>query len=87
MSIKRCVMVTVNMDGAKIFTLIPWKAFGAYSNAKCTAFIIGSAPKHLQRYLGEMTWRYNRREVGEGDRMNEFLTRVHGRLKYKTLIA
>lgn len=45
------------------------------------------SPKHLQRYLGEMTWRYNRREVGEGDRMNEFLSRVHGRLKYKALIA
>jgi transposase-like protein len=45
------------------------------------------SPKHLQKYLGEMTWRYNRRDIGEGERMNEFLTRVQGPLKYKTLIA
>lgn len=42
--------------------------------------------KHFDRYLGEMTWRYNRRDVDEGDRMNEFLARVHGRLTYKALI-
>ena len=45
------------------------------------------SPKHLQMYLGEMTWRYNRRDIDEGDRMNEFLTRVQGRITYKTLIA
>lgn len=43
--------------------------------------------KHLSQYLGEMTWRYNRRSVDEGDRMNEFLARVHGRLTYKALIG
>ena len=45
------------------------------------------SPKHLQKYLGEMTWRYNRRDISEGDRMNEFLTRVQGRITYKTLIS
>ncbi len=45
------------------------------------------SPKHLQQYLGEMTWRYNRREVDEGDRMNEFLSRIQGRLKYAQLIS
>ena len=45
------------------------------------------SPKHLQQYLSEMTWRYNRRELDEGDRMNEFLTRVPGRLTYKALIG
>ena len=42
--------------------------------------------KHLAMYLGEMTWRYNRREIEDGDRMNEFLTCVPGRLTYKALI-
>lgn len=45
------------------------------------------SPKHLQKYLGEMTWRFNRRDIDEGDRMNEFLARIHGPLKYKTLIS
>jgi transposase-like protein len=44
------------------------------------------SPKHLQKYLGEMTWRYNRRDLDEGDRVNEFMTRVHGRLTYRALI-
>lgn len=34
-----------------------------------------------------MTWRYNRREFEEGDRMNALLSGVDGRLKYKELIA
>lgn len=45
------------------------------------------SPKHLHRYLGEMTWRFNRREHGEGDRVNELLSQVEGRLTYKALIA
>lgn len=43
--------------------------------------------KHLPRYLSEMTWRYNRRGVEEGPRVNEFLGRVECRLTYKALIA
>jgi transposase-like protein len=43
--------------------------------------------KHLDRYLNEFTFRYNRRESGEGQRMNEFLGRTSGRLTYKALIA
>jgi transposase-like protein len=43
--------------------------------------------KHLDRYLNEFTFRYNRRESGEGERMNEFLGRTSGRLTYKALIA
>jgi transposase-like protein len=42
--------------------------------------------KHLDRYLDEMTWRYNRRESGEGERVNDLLNSVSGRLTYKTLI-
>jgi transposase-like protein len=43
--------------------------------------------QHLMRYVGEVVWRYNRRHIEDGPRMNEFLTRVDGRLTYKTLIA
>lgn len=45
------------------------------------------SPKHLSKYIDEATFRYNRREIGEADRVAEFLGRVHGRLMYKTLIA
>ena len=43
--------------------------------------------KHLDRYLCEMTWRYNRRDLDEGPRVNALLEQVSGRLTYKDLIA
>ena len=43
--------------------------------------------KHLDRYLAEATWRYNRRQVKDCNRIAEFLTRVDGRLTYAALIA
>jgi transposase-like protein len=43
--------------------------------------------KHLHRYVSEVVWRYNRREVKDTPRMSEFLTRLDGRLTYKFLIA
>ena len=45
------------------------------------------SPKHLSRYLGEMTWRFNARESGEGERVNALLAQTGGRLTYKALIA
>jgi len=45
------------------------------------------SPKHLDRYLGEMTWRYNRRDLDEGPRVNALLEQASGRLTYKDLIA
>ncbi|MBN9506600.1 MAG: IS1595 family transposase [Altererythrobacter sp.] len=45
------------------------------------------SPKHLSRYLGEMTWRFNLRGIGEGDRVNALLDQAPGRLTYKELIA
>lgn len=45
------------------------------------------SPKHLSRYLGEMTWRFNFREAGEGERVNALLRQTTGRLTYKALIA
>lgn len=45
------------------------------------------SPKHLARYINEAVWRYNRREVEEGLRVDEFLARTDGRLTYRALIA
>lgn len=42
--------------------------------------------KHLSRYLDEATWRYNRRAISDGPRLNEFLSRVDVRLTYAALI-
>lgn len=42
--------------------------------------------KHLDKYLSEATWRYNRRDVKDRNRIAEFLTRVDGPLTYKMLI-
>jgi transposase-like protein len=45
------------------------------------------SPKHLDRYVGEMTWRLNRRKSTASDRVNDMLGSVEGRLTYKALIA
>ena len=45
------------------------------------------SPKHLSRYLSEMTWRFNLRGIGDGDRVNALLEQASGRLTYKELIA
>ena len=45
------------------------------------------SPKHLNAYLGEMTWRFNLRTIGEGDRVNALLSQTAGRLTYKALKA
>jgi transposase-like protein len=44
--------------------------------------------KHLQRYVNEATWRYNRREATEGGRVNSLLACAPGkRLRYRELIG
>ena len=43
--------------------------------------------KHLDRYVGEASWRFNQRKSGEGNRVNNLLDQVGGRLTYKGLIA
>jgi hypothetical protein len=45
------------------------------------------SPKHLQRYANEMSWRFNRRDMQVGTRMNDIFGCVEGRLTYKELIA
>ena len=43
--------------------------------------------KHLDRYVGEATWRFNRRRSGEDVRVNALIANSAGRLTYKALIA
>ena len=45
------------------------------------------SPKHLGRYVSEMTWRYNRRSMEEGNRLNALISGSDGRLTYRALIA
>ena len=45
------------------------------------------SPKHMDAYVGEMAYRQNRRELGEGERVNNLLGQVGGRLTYKMLIS
>lgn len=63
---------------------------GAWSQFKRQIYGIHHwvSSKHLHRYLSEMTWRYNRRDRGESERLNELLSWVGGgKLSYKALIA
>jgi len=46
------------------------------------------SPKHLDRYVDEMTWRFNRRNQEDGDRLNSLIAFTsERRLTYKELIA
>ncbi len=45
------------------------------------------SPKHLQKYVDEMAFRFNRRDLKVTPRMNDLFACVEGRLTYKTLIA
>jgi transposase-like protein len=45
------------------------------------------SPKHLNRYVSESAWRFNLRDIGEGERVNALLAGSNGRLRYKDLIA
>lgn len=45
------------------------------------------SPKHLNRYVDEMAWRFNRRDMKVTDRMNDIFACVEGRLTYKALKA
>jgi len=46
------------------------------------------SPKHLSRYLDEMTWRFNRRDMPDGGRVNSLIAFAEGRrLTYRELAA
>jgi transposase-like protein len=43
------------------------------------------SPPHLQRYVDEVSWRYNQRGLESADRVTAFLSAVDGRLRYSEL--
>jgi transposase-like protein len=43
--------------------------------------------KHLAKYVAEASWRFNRRDIEDAVRLNEFVGRLDGRLKYAELIT
>ena len=45
-----------------------------------------ASPKHLQKYVDEMSFRYNTRSFGEGARLNQLLLNSGKRLTYQELI-
>lgn len=45
------------------------------------------SPKHLDAYVSEMTFRFNRRDETAGERVNSMLAQIEGPLPYKVLIA
>lgn len=45
------------------------------------------SPKHLGRYVDEMSWRFNRRDMEAADRMNDLFGCIEGRLPWKVLTA
>ena len=45
------------------------------------------SPKHLNRYVGEMTWRIIGRTLSPAERLNNLFNDIEGRLTYKALIA
>ena len=45
------------------------------------------SPKHLDAYVSEMTFRFNRRDTAKSDRVNALLGQIEGPLPYKVLIA
>jgi transposase-like protein len=45
------------------------------------------SPKHLPRYVDEMSWRFNRRDMDASDRMNDLFESLEGRLTWKALTA
>jgi len=50
------------------------------------AIYMGVSPKHLQKYCDEFAFRYNTRDLKDGERFDKWLTEVnHKRLTYKQL--
>lgn len=43
--------------------------------------------KHIDKYLSEMSFRYNTKDFGDAERFNFFLNSTEGRLKYSVLVG
>lgn len=60
------------------WSLLKRGIFGIYHSA---------SPKHLNKYCDEFSYRYNTRNIGDGNRFNLSLENANERMTYKQLIA
>ncbi|NOT37216.1 MAG: IS1595 family transposase [Saprospiraceae bacterium] len=60
------------------WSLLKRGIFGIYHSA---------SPKHLNKYCDEFSYRYNTRNIGDGNRFNLSLVNADERISYKQLIA
>lgn len=62
---------------------------GAFSHFKRSVYGVYHqiSTKHLSRYCDETMFRYNLRKMGDAERFNFCLTKITGRLKWKSLVT
>jgi hypothetical protein len=63
------------------------KGFGLSSKRQIVGIHHWVSAKHLNRHVTEASWRFNRRKMGEGSRVDALIANAAGRLTYKRLIA
>jgi transposase-like protein len=59
----------------------------AHLKLSIRAIYMGVSDKHMQRYCYEFAFRYNRRDMDDGQRFIEWFRHCNGRLLYRTLIG
>lgn len=74
--LKHCFIHTNGLDGTR--SLLKRQVRGIHHLVSM---------KHLDRCLGEFTFRYNRRQTGKRERTNDFFGRTPARSTYESLIA
>ncbi len=62
---------------------------GTWAHLKLSiqAIYVGVSQKHLQKYCAEFSFRYNRREMSDGERFEDWFGYCRGHITYQTLIA
>jgi transposase-like protein len=73
---KRGIYYTNSVEG--FFSIFKRMVIGTYHHL---------SPKHLQRYCEEVTYRYNSREIKDGQRFLNTFSNIQGRLTYKQLVG
>lgn len=73
----------VNENGA---TTNSMEGFWAHLKRSLWGIYHRVSPKHLQKYVDEVTFRWNTRKLNEGERLSVIMSKVNCRLKYNQLI-
>lgn len=73
----------VNGNGA---TTNSMEGFWAHLKRSLGGIYHRVSPKHLQKYIDEITFRWNTRKMNEGQRLSLLMSKVNCRLKYKQLV-